>query len=59
MSPSGTPLPPSSAVASAFMPNAYDPYTFDDDNFGSGALYPGGSMGLRNKRSEADRECKP
>lgn len=33
----------------------YDNYGFDDDSFGSGALYPG-MMGIKNKRAEADRE---
>ena len=36
----------------------YDPYGFDDDGYGSGALYPGGPMGLKNKRAETDRECE-
>ncbi|KAK4688840.1 pumilio RNA-binding family, partial [Tremellales sp. Uapishka_1] len=57
LSPVNTPLPPSAAVASAFTPQSgYDVYGFDDDNFGSGALYPGGPMGLKNKRAETDRE---
>jgi hypothetical protein len=51
------PLPPTAAVAAAFTPGgAYDPYGFDEDGYGSGALYPGGSMGLKNKRAETDRE---
>ena len=63
-SPNGAPLPPTAAVAAAFTPGAFDqpggfdPYGFDDDGYGSGALYPGGSVGLKNKRAEADRECK-
>jgi len=54
------PLPPSSAVAAAFTPQApaYDPYVFEDDGYGSGALYSGGSVGLKNKRAETDRECE-
>lgn len=40
----------------SFMPQGgYDNYGFDDDSFGSGALYPG-MMGIKNKRAEADRE---
>jgi hypothetical protein len=55
--PVSAPLPPSAAVAAAFTPQgAYDPYGFDDDGYGSGALYPGGSIGLKNKRAETDRE---
>ncbi len=51
------PLPPTAAVAAAFTPGgAYDPYGFDEDGYGSGALYPGGSMGLKNKHAETDRE---
>jgi hypothetical protein len=38
-----------------FQGGGYDNYGFDDDNFGSGGLYPG-MMGLKNKRPEADRE---
>ncbi|ODN84336.1 hypothetical protein L202_00308 [Cryptococcus amylolentus CBS 6039] len=51
-------LPPSAAVAAAaFTPQvAYDPYGFDEDGYGSGSLYPGGSMGLKNKRADQDRE---
>ncbi|WVO17817.1 hypothetical protein L204_105515 [Cryptococcus depauperatus] len=50
-------LHPSSAVAAAFTPQvAYDPYGFDEDGFGSGALYTGGSMGMKNKRADQDRE---
>ncbi|KAK6905551.1 pumilio-family RNA binding protein [Kwoniella mangroviensis CBS 10435] len=46
-------FPPSGA----FNPQtAYDPYGFDDDGYGSGALYPGGSIGLKNKRADQDRE---
>jgi hypothetical protein len=43
---------------SNFMPQGggYDNYGFDDDSFGSGALYPAGMMGMKNKRAEADRE---
>lgn len=49
----------SAAVAAAFTPQApaYDPYGFEDDGFGSGALYPGEPMGLKNKRADTDREC--
>lgn len=40
-----------------FMPQGgYDNYGFDDDSFGSGALYPAGMMGMKNKRAEAERE---
>jgi hypothetical protein len=46
------------AGAASFTPGAFDPYGFDDDGYGSGALYPGGAAGLKNKRAEADRECK-
>lgn len=56
--PNSGPLPPSSAVAAAFNPNGFDPYGFDDDAYGSGSLYPGGAVGLKNKRAEADRECE-
>lgn len=35
---------------------AYDPYGFDEDGYGSGSLYPGGSVGLKNKRADQDRE---
>jgi len=34
----------------------YDNFGFDDDNFGSGMLYPGGHIGSRNKRAEMERE---
>jgi hypothetical protein len=56
--PNSAPLPPSAAVAAAFNPNAFDPYGFDEDAYGSGSVYPGGAVGLKNKRAEADRECK-
>ena len=58
--PPTAPLPASSAVAAAFTPQAptYDPYGFDDDGHGSGALYSGGPVGLKNKRAEVDRECE-
>jgi hypothetical protein len=36
----------------------YDNFGFDDDNFGSGMLYPGGHIGSRNKRAEMERECE-
>jgi hypothetical protein len=54
------PLPPSAAVAAAFTPQSvqYDPYGFDEDGYGSGALYPGGPMGMKNKRADTDRECE-
>lgn len=56
-SPVNASLPPSAAVAAAFTPQvAYDPYGFDEDGYGSGSLYPGGSMGLKNKRADQDRE---
>jgi hypothetical protein len=36
----------------------YDNYGFDDDNFGSGALYSGnGNMNMKSKRADMDREC--
>ncbi|EIW72686.1 hypothetical protein TREMEDRAFT_72846 [Tremella mesenterica DSM 1558] len=54
--PNTAPLPLNSAIAAAFVPGAYDNYGFDDDGYGSGALYPGGSIGLKNKRADADRE---
>jgi hypothetical protein len=58
-SPNDTPLPATSSGIHGFQPqNPYDAYGYDDDNFGSGALYPGGPIGLKNKRAEADRECK-
>lgn len=51
------PLPPN-AAAQAFHPQGgFDPYGFDDDGYGSGALYSGGA-GLKNKRAETDRECE-
>lgn len=57
--PNSAPLPPTAAVAAAFQPHGgFDPYGFDDDGYGSGALYPGGSAGLKNKRAEADRDCE-
>ncbi|KAJ9097848.1 hypothetical protein QFC19_006638 [Naganishia cerealis] len=35
----------------------YDNYGFDDDNFGSGALYSGnGHMNMKSKRADMDRE---
>ncbi|KAJ9115516.1 hypothetical protein QFC22_005275 [Naganishia vaughanmartiniae] len=35
----------------------YDNYGFDDDNFGSGALYSGnGNMNMKSKRADMDRE---
>ena len=48
------------AGAGAFNPqaNPYDPYGFEDDGYGSGALYPGGPMGLKNKRADTERECE-
>ncbi|KAL1407712.1 hypothetical protein Q8F55_007145 [Vanrija albida] len=49
-------LPANAAGANAFIPQGYDSYGFEDDNFGSGALYPAGMIGLKNKRAEADRE---
>lgn len=49
-------IPPGGAGGSSFVPQGYDSYGFDDDNFGSGSLYPAGMMGLKNKRAEADRE---
>lgn len=53
------PLPPNAGGAQAFHPQgAFDPYGFDDDGYGSGALYSGGAMGLKNKRAETDRECE-
>jgi len=36
----------------------YESYGFDDDNFGSGALYPGGGMGMRSKKADMERECE-
>jgi len=48
---------PPNASAPTFTPGGFDPYGFDDDGYGSGALYPGGAVGLKNKRAEADREC--
>lgn len=55
--PNTAPLPVNSAVAAAFTPAAgFDNYGFEDDGYGSGALYPGGSMGLKSKRADADRE---
>lgn len=42
--------------SNAFMQQGYNDYGFEDDNFGSGALYPAGMMGLKTKRAEADRE---
>lgn len=59
--PVSAPLPPSAAVAAAFTPQSvpYDPYGFaDDDGYGSGALYPGGAIGLKNKRADHERECR-
>ena len=55
----GAPMPPGGPQAH-YNPHAqpYDPYGFDDDGYGSGALYPGGPMGLKNKRAETDRECE-
>ncbi|WWD18014.1 hypothetical protein CI109_102461 [Kwoniella shandongensis] len=48
---------PSAVAAAAFSPQGpYDPYGFDDDGYGSGSLYPGGAMGLKNKRADQDRE---
>ncbi|WWC66536.1 uncharacterized protein I206_100439 [Kwoniella pini CBS 10737] len=50
-------FPPNSNVGAGFNPQApYDPYGFDDDGYGSGSLYPGGSIGLKNKRADQDRE---
>lgn len=51
-------LAPSGGGPGGFnAPGGFDPYGFDDDGYGgSGALYPGGSVGLKNKRAEADRE---
>ena len=42
----------------AFNPQAqpYDPYGFEDDGYGSGALFPGGPLGLKNKRADTERE---
>jgi len=59
-SPVTGPLPASAVVAAAFTPQppVYDHYGFDEDGYGSGALYPGGSIGLKNKRADAERECK-
>ncbi|WVQ85355.1 hypothetical protein IAT38_007520 [Cryptococcus sp. DSM 104549] len=52
-------LPASAAVAAAFTPQLpYDPYGFDDDGYGSGSLYPGGSIGLKNKRADQDRDTE-
>lgn len=54
----GGALPPHAAVAAAFTPQVpFDPYGFhEEDGYGSGSLYPGGAMGLKNKRAETDRE---
>ncbi|OCF41394.1 pumilio-family RNA binding protein [Kwoniella heveanensis CBS 569] len=49
-------FPPSAGVGPAYNQTAYDPYGFDDDGYGSGSLYPGGSVGLKNKRADQDRE---
>ncbi|WWC86079.1 uncharacterized protein L201_000950 [Kwoniella dendrophila CBS 6074] len=50
-------FPPSNVGGPGFNPQApYDPYGFEDDGYGSGALYPGGSVGLKNKRADQDRE---
>ena len=59
LNPDSAPLPASAAVAAAFTPQlGHDPYGLEDDGYGSGALYSGGSMGLKSKRAEADRECE-
>ena len=55
--PVSAPLPPTAAVAAAFQPQAYDGYGFDEDGYGSGALYQGGGLaGLKNKRADTERE---
>jgi hypothetical protein len=56
-------LPAINSNPAGFTPgvsSGFDSYGFDDDSFGSGALYPGGAMGMKNKRAEMDRdvECK-
>lgn len=38
-------------------PAGYESYGFDDDNFGSSALYPAaGGMGMRSKKADMERE---
>jgi hypothetical protein len=49
---------PQGTGANAFSSGNFAPYGFEDDpsGYGSGALYSTGAMGIKNKRSDADRE---